>query len=64
MSDAMEQDCDSDDALMFCENCKGPITKMKKFDNTGKQFCSKQCADSQNKAQVILHSVSISSTYF
>ena len=50
--DNEEQDCDMD-ALMLCEYCQGPIAKLKKYGNSGKQFCSKQCAESQvDKSQV------------
>ncbi len=52
MPDLMEEDCDSNEALMLCEYCHGPITKMKKFGKSGQQFCSKQCAESQTRNEV------------
>jgi len=35
------------DALMVCEKCHGPITKLKRYGNSSKQFCSRQCAQSE-----------------
>eukprot|EP00795_Rhopilema_esculentum_P009517 gene9517-17256_t len=42
------------DALMVCEKCHGPITKLKRYGNSGKQFCSKNCAQSQKMSQSVI----------
>ena len=42
------------DALMVCEKCHGPITKLKRYGNSNKQFCSRQCAQSEQTDKVFI----------
>ena len=42
------------DALMVCEKCHGPITKLKRYGNSSKQFCSRQCAQSEQVDKVFM----------
>ena len=37
---------------MVCEKCHGPITKLKRYGNSSKQFCSRQCAQSEQGEKV------------
>ena len=48
------------DALMVCEKCRGPITKLKRYGNSSKQFCSRQCAQSEHVDKVFLNLLMLS----